>query len=430
MKTIDELYHKYKLSSGVCIDSRKLENQNIFFCIKGDSFDGHEFAEESLNKGANFVVVDNKQYFREDDPRYLLVANTLVALQMIANYHRETLNIPLIAITGTNGKTTSKELINTVLSTRFKTHATKGNFNNHIGLPLTILDMEEDTDIAIIEMGASGEHEISFLCDIAQPNYGIITNIGKAHLEGFGSLEGVKRAKGELYSYIRNHKGKLFINDDLDYLKEMSKGVNSVFYGTDHHIKTYGKITKTHPHISVLYNNTNIINTQLAGTYNFPNVMLAVSIGLYFNVEADAIRRAIENYKPEINRSQSIKYKNADVILDAYNANPSSMLAAISSFNEKPKHKGLVILGDMMELGADSHQEHKSLIEYVLNTNIDCIAVVGPLFCKAGEEISSDMIRTFLTFDDVYKWFQKESWNKWDILIKGSRALNMEKLLA
>lgn len=429
MIEIRELYKKFKLSSGVCIDSRKLEEKCIFFCLKGDNFDGHTFAADSLIKGASFVVVDNVEYYDASNPCYILVENTLTTLQRLANYHRDQFRIPVIAITGSNGKTTTKELLYAALSTKFKTHATKGNFNNHIGLPLTLLDMPEDTDIAIIEMGASAQGEINFLCNIAQPNYGIITNIGKAHLEGFGSLEGIKRGKGELYKYIRNHDGKLFVNTDLDYLVEMSYGMNIVTYGSDEAFKTYGKIINHHPYISILYNNEHIINTQLVGNYNFYNILVAISVARYFNIESNYITKSIEEYTPTINRSQSMEYAGAKIILDAYNANPSSMLAAINSFEEKPKERSLVLLGDMLELGKDSKSEHQKIIDRFIASDIDQAVFVGQHFYNVGKDQDDKRMKVFISLDDAKQWFESNNWSGWDILIKGSRSLNMEAIL-
>jgi len=428
MESFYDLYEKFKVSSGVCIDSRKMKDQCVFFCIKGDSFDGHEFAEDALQKGALLVVIDNDEFYKTDDERYFKVSDTLNALQILANHHRDSLNIPLIAITGTNGKTTTKELVHAVLSSRFNTHATKGNFNNHIGLPLTLLDMKDDIDVAVIEMGASAENEIELLCQIAQPNYGLITNIGKAHLEGFGSLEGVKKAKGELFDYLRENNGKAFVNNDLNYLMEMSEGIYTIKYGKDHLLHTYGKLTENSPYLRVLYDGDNIVNTKMPGDYNFYNIMAAICIGKYFNVPEDAIRRSLEDYEPNINRSQIVEYKGSRVLLDAYNANPSSMKVAIESFySQSQKGSRILILGDMFELGKDSNSEHKKILNLLKEKNFKNVALIGKEFKKASKEF--DQFNYFVDYKRLKKWFGSNDWNGFDVLIKGSRAMSLEKLL-
>ncbi len=428
MQSFYDLYEKFKVSSGVCIDSRNMKDQCVFFCIKGDNFDGHEFAEDVLQKGALLVVIDNDEFYKADDERYFKVSDTLNALQILANHHRDSLNIPLIAITGTNGKTTTKELVHAVLSSRFNTHATKGNFNNHIGLPLTLLDMKDDIDVAVIEMGASAEKEIELLCQIAQPNYGLITNIGKAHLEGFGSLEGVKKAKGELFDYLRENNGKAFVNNDLNYLIEMSEGVYTINYGKDHLLHTYGKLTENLPYLRVLYDGDNIVNTKMPGDYNFYNIMAAICIGKYFNVPEDSIRRSLEDYEPNINRSQIVKYKGSRVLLDAYNANPSSMKVAIESFySQSQKGSRILILGDMFELGKDSNSEHIKVLSLLKEKNVKNVALIGEEFKKASKEF--DQFKYFVDYKMLKKWFDSNDWNGFDVFIKGSRAMSLEKLL-
>ena len=356
MKII-ELYTLFKLYPKIITDSRCVENNSIFFALKGENFDGNKFAIKALESGAKYAVIDNAKFKLNDN--FILVDNVLKCLQQLASFHREQFVIPLIGITGTNGKTTTKELIHTVLKRKFKTHATKGNFNNHIGVPLTLLEMPLNTEIAIIEMGANHQGEIKELCEIAKPNYGLITNIGKAHLEGFGGFEGVVKAKNELYNFIRNY-GRAFLNSDNKLLSELAENLNSIKYGTKQDSDCFAEILEINPYVKLRWNNIDI-QSNLIGKYNFENILAAICIGNFFNVAHSNIKSAVENYIPQNNRSQIVQTKTNKILLDAYNANPTSMSLAIESFELLKSKTKVVILGDMLELGDESIFEHKEI---------------------------------------------------------------------
>ncbi len=429
---ITELYKIFLQFPSIQTDSRKIKEADLFFALQGTNFNGNQFAEEALSKGAAYAIVDEATCTPND--RIIQVDDVLKTLQNLAHHHRRQFilsstekQIPFIAITGSNGKTTSKELINAVLSTSFKTYTTEGNFNNHIGIPLTLLKIKHDAEMAIIEMGANHQNEIAAYCVYTMPTYGVITNCGKAHLEGFGSEEGIRKGKGELFDYLRLHKGTAFVMRDYNYLQEMSKRLtNCITYGT-HNAGLTGSIKNSTGLLEVtIHTGSSIdyIKTNLVGEYNLPNILLAVTIGKYFNVPDEKIKWALENYIPSNNRSQLIEKNGNKIILDAYNANPSSMQAAIENFAKMSGENKVLLLGAMMELGAESHQEHQHLIELINKYKWKNVVLVGGDFNKASH--------SFLYFESskqAKKWFNNQNFNASNILIKGSRSTQMEKIL-
>lgn len=420
---IQELYTHFLKHPIVCTDTRDIQSGAIFFALKGANFNGNEFAEQALQAGCSLVVIDEAK-FKKDD-RYFLVEDVLTALQQLANYHRKQLKIPVIAITGTNGKTTSKELLNAVLSEKYKVLATKGNLNNHIGVPLTLLNISKDHEIAIIEMGANHQGEIAMLCTIAEPDYGMITNIGKAHLEGFGGPEGVIKAKNELYQFIKQKNGKLFVNADNELLKKLSEGIDRVTFGTSDNDDFTGSFVESNPFVKLKYNNTTI-STQLVGKYNFENILAAACIGHYFKVSEQQIKTGLEKYVPSNNRSQVMQTKNNLLLLDAYNANPSSMNAAIENFAQMDQLNKMVILGDMLELGEDSEKEHTAIVNLLKQKNITNALLVGNYFIEAGKAIHA---KTFANSDQVLDHLKQHPVKNTTILIKGSRGIKLEKVV-
>lgn len=434
--TIPDLYRLFKNASGISTDSRNIEQGNLFFALKGDNFDGNRFAMQTLESGASYAVVDDPQLEGKDE-RLILVANVLKSLQDLANFHRHQLDIPLIAITGSNGKTTTKELLAAILATHYQTHFTKGNFNNHIGVPLTLLKMTEDTEIAVIEMGANHIGEIAALCTIAAPTHGVITNIGKAHLEGFGGLEGVKKAKSELYRYLGKNNGVGFINLDEAFLKDLSGTIeHQVFYHQNE--KPDPKVTflemklvASRPTIRVAFLSEEgeflvEAGSNLVGTYNFNNIQTAVAIGRYFKVPAQKIKKALEAYTPTNNRSQILKKETNTFILDAYNANPTSMRNALDNLDQMDAETKIAIIGDMLELGAYSEAEHQSIFEYASAKSFDYLIIVGAEFSKINEE---NRPLHFPAVGQVKDWFQQQHFENALILLKGSRGIGLEKLL-
>ena len=388
----------------------------MFISLRGENFNGNKYALKAIQDGCSYAIVDEKEY--DIHQNTILVNNTLKTLQDLATYHRNQLNIPLIGITGSNGKTTSKELINAILNSELNCYATKGNLNNHIGVPLSILEINKKHEIAIIEMGANHQKEIEFLCNIAQPTFGVITNIGSAHLEGFGSLQGVIDTKKELYEFINYNKGHLFVNAGDKLLLSLSKGISQITYGTSGDI--FGLITDITPLVSIKYNNE-IINSHLIGDFQFDNILLAICIGKYFNVSNENIKKSIENYIPTNNRSQLVKTKKNTLILDAYNANPSSMKAMLNSFaNQEYKNK-LCILGDMLELGGESNNEHLEIIKLTNQLELDCIFV--------GEIFYSLTKNSFKNKQELVKYIQVNNIHKRTILLKGSRGIGLEQLI-
>ncbi len=421
--SISKLHRKFRESAGISTDTRHLQYGEMFFCLKGGNFNANKFAQKALDLGALYAIIDDKDYYINE--RTILVDDALEHLQLLAAYHRRQFNIPFIGITGTNGKTTTKELVNTVLSKKFNTHATKGNFNNHIGVPLTILAMPDDTDIAIIEMGANHIGEIAELCKMSEPNYGLITSIGKAHLEGFGSIEGVIKTKTELYKSIEKSAGHLFVNGDSNLLMDLSNGSERLTYGSNDNCTIKGEKIETSIFSSLKWKES-IIESQLVGSYNFDNIMAAIAIGDFFQVEKDKIIEAIEQYAPENQRSQWKKTENNEIIIDAYNANPTSMSVALQSIAELKTANKWLILGDMLELGKDSENEHKELIENISAEQIKSTVFVGKEFIKAakGKELN--------VFEDTTKaaeWMENNPIKQSVVLVKGSRGIALERLL-
>ncbi len=434
MISLQELYSIFIHHPLVVIDSRKAIDNCIFFALRGERSDGNEFAEKAIQNGAAYAVIDNPDFKKSE--RYLLVQDVLKTLQSLAQHHRQHFEIPIIAITGSNGKTTTKELTNAVLNKRFKTHCTQGNLNNHIGLPLTLLAMKSDTEIAVVEMGANHIGEIGFLCKIAQPTHGVITNVGKAHLEGFGSFEGVKKAKSELYKFLAKNGGTAFVNLDEPFLKALSEGISHrVFYQQSDQPSNEKDLYETKlvadsPFVNVAFPDGEKlieVQSQIIGRYNFNNIQTAITIGQFFTVTASKIKEAIENYIPSSNRSQIIDIAGNTFILDAYNANPNSMRHALDNFLKmKGVHK-IAILGDMLELGSFSNQEHRDIIESAKKMNFDQLILVGKEFEHAARE-NNDLL-CFETTGALKDWFVKQQFKNALILLKGSRGIQLEKLL-
>ena len=421
-----KLLHQYFLEcNSVSIDTRKIKLDCMFFAIKGENFDANTFAKEALEKGAKYVVIDNNDYFI--DERTILVKNSLIALQELASFHRNFLKLPIIALTGSNGKTTTKELINVVLSKKFKTVATIGNLNNHIGVPLTLLSFSKHTEIGVVEMGANHQKEIEFLCEIAQPDYGYITNFGKAHLEGFGGVEGVIIGKSEMYNYLRANSKMTFINLDDPIQIQKSIGIKTFTFGHNNPKADLNIYTITaNPFVNIAFNNVNIAS-NLIGLYNANNINAAIAIGKYFSVSDIDIKAAIESYVPENNRSQLIKKNTNEIILDAYNANPSSMNVAIENFLQLKNNHKLMILGDMFELGTDSMMEHKMIIDLLKNESDTTCYFVGSYFY--GNKVSQSNIKFFETFETLSEYLKSNMPENHFMLIKGSRGMALERVL-
>jgi UDP-N-acetylmuramoyl-tripeptide--D-alanyl-D-alanine ligase len=413
---IEEIYALFQQHSTISTDSRKITNGAMFISLRGENFNGNKYALKAIQDGCSYAIVDEKEY--DIHQNTILVNNALKTLQDLATYHRNQLNIPLIGITGSNGKTTSKELINAILNSELNCYATKGNLNNHIGVPLSILEINKKHEIAIIEMGANHQKEIEFLCNIAQPTFGVITNIGSAHLEGFGSLQGVIDTKKELYEFINYNKGHLFVNAGDKLLLSLSKGISQITYGTSGDI--FGLITDITPLLSIKYNNE-IINSHLIGEFQFDNILLAICIGNYFNLSNENIKKSIENYIPTNNRSQLVKTKKNTLILDAYNANPSSMKAMLSSFSNQEYKNKLCILGDMLELGEESNKEHLDIIKLINQLELECI-FVGKIFHSLTKN-------SFKNKQGLEKHIQENNIHKKTILLKGSRGIGLEQLI-
>jgi UDP-N-acetylmuramoyl-tripeptide--D-alanyl-D-alanine ligase len=428
LPSIAFLYEIFKKNSSVQTDTRKLKLGDIYFALKGPNFNGNTFALAALEAGASFAVVDEPiPYSEAVDDRILQVNDVLTTLQDLAKHHRQQFDIPFIAITGSNGKTTTKELIAAVLSSHFKTYTTIGNFNNHIGVPLTLLSIQADAQMAVIEMGANHLHEIQSYCQYAMPNYGMITNCGKAHLEGFGSEEGVKKGKGELYDYIKEHKGAAFVMNDYDYLNNMSAGIENIITYGNTLGSLQGQPQTNNGLLQVVFTKGTLldkIQTQLVGDYNLPNVLAAVCIGQYFKVPMDKIKTAIENYAPSNSRSQLTTWKNNQIILDAYNANPSSMKVAVDNFAKLAAENKIICLGGMKELGEATFNEHQALIDQLKQFTWTKVVLVGNEF--------KDCTHPYQFFESVAaakKWLNDQNFVQHTILIKGSRGIQMEQLI-
>lgn len=421
MSELYQLFQKYPI---VVTDTRKIVSNSIFFALKGANFNGNQFAAQALEKGAAYAVIDEKEYAIDD--RFVLVDDVLKALQDLAREHRRALHIPILAITGTNGKTTTKELVNEVLKCKFTTYATQGNLNNHIGVPLTLLAMTQETEFGVVEMGANHPEEIKFLCEIAEPDYGMITNVGKAHLEGFGSFEGVKKTKKELYDYLQG-RGKVFVNCENQHLRGMLNEQETITYGDSEQADSKAKFLQAEPYlilelrspIGKLY-----VKTKLIGAYNFENALAALTVGRYFKIPEVEMKKALEEYTPSNNRSQLQKTEKNVLFLDAYNANPSSMQVAINNFaNLKMKNK-LLILGDMLELGDDSIKEHQALLDLLEEKELKAIYLVGDIFTSINRNY-----KAFKTTDQLLKELKENEIKNHYILIKGSRGIKLEKVI-
>jgi len=432
-----ELYEIYKKFPVITTDTRKLPPHSIFFALKGEKFDGNEFAGKAVESGCEFAVVDNAKY--ANNKQIILVDNVLKSLQELANYHRKQFNIPIFAITGTNGKTTTKELISSVLAKKFKTHYTKGNLNNHIGVPITLLSMPFDTEIAIIEMGANHPKEIEFLCKIAEPTHGLITNIGKAHIQGFGSFEGVIKTKSELYQHLIKNGGIIFYNSDNEILRKLEKTRKTETYGTKN-TDILGFEVSAEPFLAIKWTTQpdktieplwsgkdRHIQTQLIGSYNFENVLAAISVGVHFQIDKSLIKQALEEYKSTNNRSQYQKTEANDLILDAYNANPSSMSAALDNFSKIQSDSKMVILGDMLELGEISENEHFNILKKVETANIKNAIFVGEIFFKLCSKSSAYI--SFKKWTECAEFLIENKPHNKLILIKGSRGIQLEKII-
>ena len=420
---IDKLHQLYLTYPTISTDTRSIKNNSLFFALKGDNFDANKFANQALEKGAKYAIIDDKNY--ELDNRFILVNNVLETLQKLATYHREYLQIPIISLTGSNGKTTTKELINAVLQKKYNVVATKGNLNNHIGVPLTLLAMHKDTEIGIVEFGANHPNEIAFLANIAKPNFGLITNFGKAHLEGFGSFEGVIKTKTELYNFFRKTNGTAFVNADDTLQVKKSQDLKRITFGSnkaDYLIN----LLEANPYVSIAFNDE-IITSKMIGTYNYSNIAFAVTIGSYFNVALQDIKYAIGNYTPSNNRSQIIEKESNTILLDAYNANPSSMKVALDNFVTLPKKNKIIFLGDMFELGKFAKEEHQNIVDYLEASIIKNIFLVGKNFLATN--ISSDKIKKYTDLKSLVANENISKIKNATILIKGSRGMQLERLV-
>lgn len=421
--TIEQLHNKFLETTGICTDSRKIFKDCLFIALSGDNFNGNTFAKQALEKGAKYALIDQVEYNVSDHT--ILVNNSLEILQNLANYHRKYLGIIIISLTGSNGKTTTKELINAVLSKKYKTVATAGNLNNHIGVPLTLLTMNKDTEIGIVEIGANHQKEIEFLCSIAEPDYGYITNFGKAHLEGFGGVEGIIKGKSELYDYLIKNKKHIFMNADDNIQQQKLKDYkNTICFSSAKDKCNYQiKFKEVNPFVVYNFENTRI-ESKLIGTYNFTNLCAATTIGKHFNVSTKDIKSAIESYIPTNNRSQIIEKGNNKIIMDAYNANPSSMEVALDNLNKLSNNK-IAILGDMFELGNEAPKEHQKITDLVTKLNINKIYLIGENFNKVT--IKEDKIEKYSSFENFKSKFKEISNST--ILIKGSRGMALERVL-
>lgn len=424
---LQNIYSLFTEYPTVVTDTRKIVSNSIFFALKGETFNGNKFALSALEKGCKYAIVDEKEFAIDD--RFVLVDSVLECLQNLAREHRRCLNIPLLAITGTNGKTTTKELVHAVLKKKYNTVATVGNFNNHIGVPLTLLSMNKDTEFGIVEMGANHPGEIRDLCRIAEPNYGIITNVGKAHLEGFGSLEGVMKTKKELYDYLSENKGKVFLNAENQHLVQLLNNQEVISYGNCEEAFSKAKFLQAEPYLVMelrsivgkLY-----IKTKLIGSYNFENALAAVTLGRFFGIDEILIKKALEEYEPSNNRSQLKKTEKNVLFLDAYNANPTSMKAAIENFAGMSQPNKTLILGDMLELGTDSRKEHLELIQLLKNKNLKNVILVGEVFTAVN---TNPNFKTFKNTSDLIVELSQVQLSNQYILIKGSRGIRLEQII-
>ena len=417
-----KLYDKFQNCSGVSTDTRQIKNGNMFFALKGPNFDANRFANEALEKGASWVVIDDAAY--QYDPRHILVDDTLKALQELAVFHRNRLKIPFIGITGSNGKTTTKELINCVLSVKYKTVATSGNLNNHIGVPLTVLSVNEQTEVAIIEMGANKPGDIKELCDIANPTHGIITSIGKAHIKGFGSIEGVLKTKTELFDHLLKNNGSVFINSANRVFANMIRRFETPVLYPGEKDFYHCELVKSDPYVTYKSENGESVNTNLIGGYNFDNIAAALSIGKFFGVEEQAANEAVAGYVPSNMRSQVIRKGNNTIILDAYNANPGSMEAALNTLSGMPAENKIAILGDMLELGNIAEEEHANIGRLTASLNLDEVYFSGVLMAFA--HAANSQSEYFRDKKDLEEFLDTKKFDNAAILVKASRGMQLE----
>ncbi len=438
--TTEELYQIFKKHPAISTDTRKIIPGGLFFALKGEKFDANTFAPQAIEAGAAYAIIDNPAY--KQGEKYLLVDDVLTALQDLARYHRKQLNIPVIGLTGTNGKTTTKELINAVLSQHFKTAFTQGNLNNHIGVPLTILTIDDTHQMAVIEMGANHQKEIGFLCTISQPTHGLITNVGKAHLEGFGGVEGVKKGKGELYDYLKETGGTVFIDTDSPDLIEMQlkRDLGNVYdYGTNPVINyVHGNLIGNEPYLSLSWaqhhGETQKVNSQLTGEYNLSNILAAICIGCYFKLNPNEINTGISGYQPKNNRSQIVQTATNILICDYYNANPSSMFVAIENIGKLTADRKVLILGDMFEMGDEAATEHGAVIKKAMDTPVDERIFIGKEFFAIGQEDNPWLAGGgepvfYETAEEAIEGLKENPITCSTILIKGSRGMALERLV-
>lgn len=427
---LSALYQIYLNCSAVTTDSRNCPEGSLFIALKGDSFNGNAFSAQALSNGCAYAVIDEAAYAVKNDARYILIDNTLETLQQLANYHRRQLGTRIIGITGTNGKTTTKELIAAVLSQSYNVLYTLGNLNNHIGVPLTLLRLKAEHDLAVIEMGANHPGEIKFLTGIVEPDDGIITNVGKAHLEGFGSFEGVIRTKGELYDYLRRKEDSvIFIHHDNPYLLNMASGLHQVPYGSDDTLYINGHVTGNSPYLTFEWKagkegERQEVQTQLIGEYNFANALAAIAIGRFFRVEPLKINEALSNYTPQNNRSQLKKTADNTLIIDAYNANPTSMIAALENFKRMNVDHKMLILGDMRELGAESQAEHQKIVGFIHECGFEKVLLVGEQFAATQHSYP-----TYANAQELIEALKKNKPIKSTILIKGSNGIKLNSIV-
>lgn len=423
--TISDLYELFLHNPKITTDSRNCPRGSIFFALKGERFDGNQYAEKALATGCLYAVIDNPDYYKGE--RTILVENVLKTLQQLAHRHRKILGIPIIGITGTNGKTTTKELLASVLKTKYNLLYTEGNLNNQIGVPLTLLHLNHEHEMAVIEMGASHPGDIKELVEIVLPNYGIITNVGCAHLEGFGSFEGVIRTKGELYDYIRRTKGKIFIHQENPHLMPLAQGIEQITYGSNENAFTSGHVVSCNPYLTFNWKQQgkiHTVETHLIGSYNIDNVLAAVAVGRYFKIPAERISRAIASYEPTNNRSQLKKTAHNELIIDAYNANPSSMKVALENFASLPTFPKALIIGEMRELGPTSDELHADVVAQIKEGKYEKVFLCGEHFCRTGVGFT-----TYDTTDALIEALRTTPLKGYHILIKGSHGMALEKVV-
>lgn len=422
---LNELYELFLHHEKITTDSRHCPANSLFFALKGERFDGNQYAAKALEAGAAYAIIDNPEYLSGD--RMILVDNVLDCLQQLAHRHRKALGIPVIGITGTNGKTTTKELLASVLATKFNVLATEGNLNNQIGVPLTLLRMNPDHEIAVVEMGASHPGDIDELVHIVAPNYGLITNVGCAHLEGFGSFEGVLHTKGELYDYLRHTNGKIFINQENKDLMGIAHGLEQITYGQHEGAFAVGHVVESNPFLTFDWKQQgkiHVVESHLVGAYNIDNVLAAVAVGRYFKIPAERISRAIAAYEPTNNRSQYKKTERNALIIDAYNANPTSMKAALDNFASLPVHPKAVVLGDMLELGKTSDELHSGIVRQLQAEAFDKVYLCGQHFARTADSFPS-----FTTTEELIAALRQDKLEGYHILIKGSHSMGLENVV-